>query len=295
MKGNVKSVIPLLLTTIMVLSTLMIGCGKSEAVKSVETLISEIDEDMTIESAETIMKAQSAYDQLSESEQKKVGTANKLMNAKEKLDTIAAEKKKDEYEKIKSASIQVTGEMTYLLIAWDYTNNAPNYKEVSRTKALETINSYLPNYEKELSIFNIKVTDDDILNALIAMVGDADVLYKNNDRSKGLAKDVVGTTIATNAELSVGIARHIYESKDPFEMGFDYEKMKGEALSLINSLSFLEGDTEYKMLKDAYGALETVIDNIEKVPQGDEKGYETHLQACRDAVTSCAEVFGKTE
>ena len=147
----------------------------------------EKSEDMTIEGAKTVMQAQSAYDQLSESEQKKVGTANKLMNAREKLDTIAAEKKKEVYEKIKSASIQATGEMTYLLIAWDYTNNAPDYKEVSRTKALETINSYLPNYEKELSIFNIKVTDDDILDGLIAMVGDAGVLYKNNDRSKGLA------------------------------------------------------------------------------------------------------------
>ena len=295
MRGNIKSEILLLLTTIIVLTTLMSGCGKSEAVKSVEALIREIDDDVTIDSAKTIKQAESAYDKLSESEQKKVSTSNKLMNAKETLDTIAAEKKKEVYEKIKSISIQGTSEMTYLLIAWDFTNNAPDYKGVSKTKALETVNSYLPNYEKELSIFDITVTDDDILDALIAMVGDADVLYKNNDHSKGLAKDVVGTTIATNADLSVGVARHIYESKDPYEMGFDYEKTQGEVSSLLNSLDFLEGETEYEMLKDAYKALEAVIDDIEKVPQGDEKGYETRLQTCRDAVTSCAEVFGKTE
>ena len=153
----------------------------------------------------------------------------------------------------------------------------------------------MPNYEKEMSILNITVTDDDILDALISIVGDEDVLYSNNDRSKGMAKDVVGTTIATSAELSVSVARHIYEAKDPFETGFEYERMMGDVSPLITSLNFLKNDTEYEMLKNAYGTLETVIDDIGKVPQGDKKEYETHLEACREAVVTCTDVFGKTE
>ena len=295
MRDKVKGMIPVILLTLMALSLLMVGCGKSEAVKSVEALINEIDEEVTLDSAEKILQAQAAYDRLSESEKKSVGKAGKLNEAKEKLNTITAEKKKEVYEKIKTIAVQATGEMTYLLIAWDYTNNAPNYKGGGSAKALEIINSYLPNYEKEMSILNITVTDDDILDALKAIVGDEDVLYKNNDRSKGMAKDVIGTTIATSAGLSVSVARHIYETKDPFGIGFEYEKMMGEVSPLITSLDFLGSDTEYEMLKNAYGTLETVIDDVEKVPQGDEKDYETHLEACRNAVAACAEVFGKTE
>ena len=45
----------------------------------------------------------------SESEKKSVGKADKLNGAKEKLNSITAEKKKEIYGKIKKISIQATG------------------------------------------------------------------------------------------------------------------------------------------------------------------------------------------
>ena len=64
MRNKSGGMILAILLTLVVLSSLMAGCGKSEAVKSVEALIGEIDEEVTLDSAEKIMQAQSAYDQL---------------------------------------------------------------------------------------------------------------------------------------------------------------------------------------------------------------------------------------
>lgn len=78
-----KRVVCLLLVLVMCLG--MCACGKSEAVKNVETLIAEISED-PLQSREAVEAAAEAWALLTEKEQGKVENADVLMNAQEKLE-----------------------------------------------------------------------------------------------------------------------------------------------------------------------------------------------------------------
>lgn len=74
-----KQMISLVLSIILCLC--LSACGKSEAVKNVETLISSIGE-VTIDSKDSISVATSAYDALTTEEQEKVSNADMLSAAK---------------------------------------------------------------------------------------------------------------------------------------------------------------------------------------------------------------------
>ena len=70
-------------------AVLLASCGKTDATKRVEALIKEIGSDIGLDSEEAISAAQSAYDALSEEEQKKVSNHKKLEKAVEEYEKLA--------------------------------------------------------------------------------------------------------------------------------------------------------------------------------------------------------------
>lgn len=70
------------------------GCGKSEAVKNVESLIDGIGE-VTVDSRNSIEEAEKAYNALSDEEKNKVANADLLTTKKEEL-TVCIEQAEEE-------------------------------------------------------------------------------------------------------------------------------------------------------------------------------------------------------
>lgn len=81
------------------------GCGKSETVKNVESLINGIGE-VSVESGEAIKQAEEAYNALSEEEKGKVENADQISKKREEYDKLVLEeeqRKKQEEENVKLA------------------------------------------------------------------------------------------------------------------------------------------------------------------------------------------------
>lgn len=210
----------------------------------------------------------------------------------------AAAKKKEAYEKLQIISMQSTSELTYMMLAWDFTNKSPDFREYGTERAIEAnelIQSYYGNFKNDMSALGVTVKDEDVLDALKEMMGDRDNLYEDEDRSKGIAKDLIGAFLATDEKASVSVAKYLFEKEDPLGYGFDYKGMMEEVSVLLSELGEIKEDEEYRKLKDMYETLETVIDDIDKVPDGSESKYMEDLETCREKSLSLAEVFGKKE
>lgn len=97
-----NKIIPILL--ILLLTCIVSGCGKSEAVKNVESLIAEIG-DVTLESEESIRAADDAYKALADEEKEQVKNKTELQDKKNELvnlklkETEDKEKQADEQKK----------------------------------------------------------------------------------------------------------------------------------------------------------------------------------------------------
>lgn len=93
----------ILLTILMVsMCFMLLGCGKSEAVKKVEELIDGIGE-VTVDSEESIKEAEEAYNALTDKEKEKVENADQLTLKKEALEECIARAKEEEEKKAKEA------------------------------------------------------------------------------------------------------------------------------------------------------------------------------------------------
>ena len=91
----------ILLTILMVsMCFMLLGCGKSEAVKKVEALIDGIGE-VTVDSEESIKEAEEAYNALTDKEKEQVENANQLPAKREELDSCIAKAKEEEEQRIK--------------------------------------------------------------------------------------------------------------------------------------------------------------------------------------------------
>lgn len=279
---------------VLLIFLLLTGCGKSEAVKSVESLIGEIEEEITLDSAEKIIEAEKAYSELSEDEKKSVSSVEKLEDARDKLNSLVEEKKKELYGILKPISIQETTEMTYLLLARDYTRNAPSYKGLAAKDALKVIDAYWDSYKNTMSVFNITVTDQDLVDAFSTMTNDPKVIYTDGDPSKGINKDTLGMILANEENYSIGVAKSIYEAKDPYNIGFDYEENLGsKATEIIKALSFLEEDEGYDLLNNLHSKDERLFVDLASIVLGLEGDYDQNLTDCREATLACEKLFGE--
>lgn len=273
---------------------LLAGCGKSEAVKSVESQIGEIEEEISLDSAEKIITAEKAYSELSEDEKKAVSSTKKLEAARNKLNSLVEEKKKELYGILKPISIQETTEMTYLLLARDFTRNAPSYKGLAAKDALKVIDAYWDSYKNTMSVFDISVTDQDLVDAFSTMTDNPKDIYKDGDPSKGINKDTLGMVLANEENFSIGIAKSVYEAKDPYNLGFEYEESLGnKASDIIKALSFLEEDEGYDLLKKLHNKDEKIFVDIASIVLGLEGDYEQDLTDCREAAMACEKIFGE--
>lgn len=90
------------------------GCGKSESVKNVESLISSIGT-VTLDSEEQITAANEAYNALSDEEKKQVSNYDTLLDAEKEYDSLGIKLTKDNYEKYLNISCSQTlkGELDY--------------------------------------------------------------------------------------------------------------------------------------------------------------------------------------
>lgn len=270
------------------------GCGKSEAVKSVESQIREIEEEITLDSAEKIINAEKAYSELSEDEKKTVSSTEKLEAARNKLNSLVEEKKKELYGILKPVTIQETTEMTYLLLARDFSRNAPSYKGLAAKDALKVIDAYWDSYKNTMSVFDISVTDQDLVDAFSTMTDNPKDIYKDGDPSKGINKDTLGMVLANEENFSIGIAKNVYEAKDPYNLGFEYEESLGnKAGDIIKELSFLEEDEGYDLLKKLHNKDERIFVDIASIVLGLEGDYEQDLTDCREAAMACEKIFGE--
>lgn len=84
-----KKVISLLLALVLCIS--LCACGKSKAIKEVETLIDAIGE-VTADSETAVLTAEKAYDALTTEESEQVENYSALMEAREALDSALYEK-----------------------------------------------------------------------------------------------------------------------------------------------------------------------------------------------------------
>ena len=87
-----------LLITILAISLMMNACGKSAAVKQTEELINAIG-DVSINSEETIIEAEEAYNALSDSEKEKVENSDILINARDSIDSLKIIQAEEEAKK----------------------------------------------------------------------------------------------------------------------------------------------------------------------------------------------------
>ncbi len=90
-----KGKLLLMLTLCAAMLLLLTACGKSPAVKETEELIKAIGE-VTVDSKETVEKAENAYAALSAEEQKAVGNYTVLTAARETLDAVQLEQLKQD-------------------------------------------------------------------------------------------------------------------------------------------------------------------------------------------------------
>ena len=88
-----KNVLKLFVALIIVCAMLC-GCGKSEAVKNVEQLINEIGE-VTVDSEESINKAEEAYNALTDKEKEQVENADQISTKKEEYQACVKKAEED--------------------------------------------------------------------------------------------------------------------------------------------------------------------------------------------------------
>ena len=73
------------------LSLLLVACGKSEAVKNTESLISELDSISSTDDESKVIEAEEAYDRLTDKEKELVENKDDLITARETIDELKAE------------------------------------------------------------------------------------------------------------------------------------------------------------------------------------------------------------
>jgi len=158
----------------------------------------------------------------------------------------------------------------------------------------EKANAYWDSYKNTMSVFNITVTDQDLVDAFSTMTNDPKVIYTDGDPSKGINKDTLGMILANEENYSIGVAKSIYEAKDPYNIGFDYEENLGsKATEIIKALSFLEEDEGYDLLKNLHNKDERLFVDLASIVLGLEGDYDQNLTDCREATLVCEKLFGE--
>lgn len=143
------------------------GCGKSEAVKNVESLISEIGE-VTLENEESIRTADDAYKALTDEEKEQVKNRTELQDKKNELVSL---KQKDTEEKLKQAEeegkkklepflgtwvsvydtiVRQAIDQRHGFVSWDYLKKVGITPNQTSYKATDETHINIENYEYEL-------------------------------------------------------------------------------------------------------------------------------------------------
>ena len=259
-------------TLTIIICCVLWGCGKSEAVKNVESLIDGIGE-VTLESEESIKTAEEAYNSLNEKEKEKVENADQLVSKKEELDaciTKAEEEKKQKEEEEKKEKLAP------FLGTW-----VPLYQEVFKEY-------YDNSWSNDLWSVNLSITE-------------------NNDNVT-LENDNAITYVSSNAEMSTfeliedqGIEKlvspygaGVYVRKDEYEtardkmfvhINLDQDNISDYIGGLIEIGKFIdewgdETDTSAYTFSSAAYANENLI----MLTYSDVK-YEVYYKGSGDAVT----------
>lgn len=152
-----NKIIPILF--ILLLTCIVSGCGKSEAVKNVESLISEIG-DVTLESEESIRTADDAYKALTDEEKGQVKNKTELQDKKNELVNL---KLKETEEKEKQADEQKKKLFEIFEGKWKQL-----YKQIYSLDGMEThqiSTYYYDDFRNEITISyehqtNVEVVDE---------------------------------------------------------------------------------------------------------------------------------------
>lgn len=129
-----KSIIAIVLCLVMVFA--LAGCGKSKNVKSAEALIGKIGA-VTVDSAEAVAAAESAFAALTEEEKSDVENAAILTEAREKLDILVTEELIDEIGEVtaESESAVVAAENAFAALPEQSRNSVANSAVLTEARA----------------------------------------------------------------------------------------------------------------------------------------------------------------
>lgn len=180
-----KKIVALLLAVLMCFS--LCGCGKSEAVKNVESMIDAIGEVM-LDSEAVIVAAEESYNALSEEEQSKVENYAVLTSAREQLDIA-----KHEALEISFAGEWVSelkGEMALVL-------NADN------TLTIDGVNGTWELNEEETALiieaagmkFEFSIIEEDSIQKLSGLAIGAECLVAQEDYQEAFDKKFVAVEL----------------------------------------------------------------------------------------------------
>ena len=196
------------------------------------------------------------------------------------------DQKKEIYEQLNDIAASGTTEMTYYLIAWEFSENTPDIKTLDPQSAVNVIGSRWNTFVKSLSVFGIEVTYDDVIEALTT-------LYEGVEVERLADKDLLGMLLASEKQYSVDVAKYIYEKYNPLGLSTDYKGDLEKVSSDLSNLSNLKNDEEYALLVDLYEKEVNMYSDIKSAPSGTFEENCKHLDEYREASLRCKEVFSE--
>lgn len=213
---------------ILLISLMLVGCGKSEAVKNAEEAIAAIGE-ITIESGEAIKNAEKFYNILTDSEKSEVENRMALVEAQEAFETMKSElvyeNAKEAYEYLNDVALICENGMDDIYGAWYF-------------GIYEADDCSYSNFFNELSKYTPNITSYDI-----------EVVANANN---------VTVTSMRNWNTCVNVVQYAIDSRGDFNS--IEKKMKGAEDVLQELTNEYDDYTYYPKLKEYYAAVSSYAD-----------------------------------
>ena len=210
------------------------------------------------------------------------GCGNSAARAEE-----ASKQKKEVYEQLKNIMMSGTTEMTYYILAWDLVEKTPDLDTLDPQSVVNLYASSWNKFLKTLSVLDIEVTYDDVIEAL--------TYYEGEDAKKLKDTDILGVMLVTEKQYAVEVAKYIYEKYNPLKISTDYKRDLEKVSSDLSDLSYLKDDEEYALLMDLYEKGTSMSDDISSAPSGTYEEHCKRLEEYRNLSLKCNEIFSEED
>ncbi len=261
---KMRKIVSLLLIVVMI-CTVLTGCGKSKAVKAAEEAITAIGE-ITIDSGDAIASAEKLYNILTDSEKAQVDNRLALVDARESFEKLQGDlvydNAKKAYEQLNVVADLCSNGMDDIYGAWHF-----GIYKAKDTKSYESIFDNMAKSTPHFSSAELKAAAENV---------------------SSYGADMVGKLMAADWQYCLYVVEQAILDRGDYAT---IEKEMNEAQAILQELTKTYDDySYYPKLKDYYAAVSSYVEFF-KSPSGSFQqlsdtvnNYETNIRTNRSDV-----------